>query len=38
MSVKDKACIAREKLDINTDRINSTQAKGGISIPREAVE
>mgnify|MGYP001681212078 FL=1 len=27
MSVKDKACIAREKLDINTDRINSTQGK-----------
>ncbi len=27
MSVKDKACIAREKLDINTDRIKSTQGK-----------
>ena len=27
MSVKDKARIAREKLDINTDRIKSTQGK-----------
>ena len=27
MSVKDKACIAREELDINTDRIKSTQGK-----------
>lgn len=27
ISVKNKACIAREKLDINTDRIKSTQGK-----------